>query len=356
MRYRVSGAMIVRFGVAVCWLAAGRAAAQMQETIPGMTLQEVLRLETNPAAIVEKANQREARMGVRQEELNRLYEKVEQAAREKDPLKYEAALDQYYKYFFKHVIGGDHEQMVEIVDMVKETRVLVAKAIRGISDMGGEEGEGEDLDGFIAEKEGEIEERTQAAKAEIVMLSSLLTSGELDPELEEELRGELDMAAGQNEAFDLEAFREELENMSANFADLAQPVDKKGKVADLYALLHRLDAAFRDYEVQLIVCEAYARIGQQYAENKLPLVRVQAALNRLNSISGDMPQIQGKSAYGELFRQLKKIEPPQRPRSGKLFARPAPQVAAKKGDSRRTASSRDPATLQEQIYRERLDK
>ena len=221
MWYSGKCATSVRLGLVVCLLGIGVAVGQMQETIPGMTSQEVLRLETNPAAIVEKANQREARMGVRQEELNRLYEKVEKAAGEKDALQYEAALDQYYKYFFKHVIGGDHQQMVEIVDMVKETRVLVAKAIRGISDMGGEEGEGEDLGGFIAEKESEIEERTQAARTEIVMLSSLLTSGELDPELEEELRGELDMAAGQNEVFDLEAFREELENMSANFADLA---------------------------------------------------------------------------------------------------------------------------------------
>lgn len=325
---------------------------QEQVPIPGLSLEESVRLETAGEKLRELATQRQNKNQARRDEIAALVKAVEAAAESGDDLRYQTARDRLLGYILTSN-NKDHEDLSRIVHTVKETRLLAVKARLAVQHLGQEEEAAADsgFGGLMAQSQERFQEAFVAPnQREMVLASALLSSRGLSPEEEERLRQHLDQMAG----FD------------AMFADWEQPLgeipylptqidpafDNQEAITFLEDLDRHLRFDYKDLEVQLFWSEILAEIGRRYADGKLPLVRVQSALNRLGRMSGDMPHVEGKPWFVEPLGQLSRLKGPQSKTAWSMPKRPGSDSWLKAG-KRRTDDAGDPQEILRRIHRQR---
>ncbi|NKB68524.1 MAG: hypothetical protein GKR89_15795 [Candidatus Latescibacteria bacterium] len=351
--YRVWG-----LAVAVVFLASGGPvrAAQVQEQvpIPGLTVEESVRLESASDKLKELAVQRQKKNDVRRDEIEKLIGQVEEAAKSQDDLRYRAARERLISYIFA-ANDKDHADLSQIVYTVKETWVLSAKARIAIEQLGEENQEEDGLGGLLEESQAQFQEAFVAPnQREIVLVSTLLSNGGLSVEEEQRLNQYLGQLVTFNSL--IEEWEQPLEEIPYLPTQIDPAFDNQEAVVFLDSLSRHLRFDYKDLEIQLFWSEILAQIGYRYAEGKLPLVRVQSALNRLSRLSGDWPRVEGKPWFMGALGQLASVEPPKPQQSPWRVPKRETTSEDWLGRGKKTAgaaSSHDPQALLRQIHSER---
>jgi hypothetical protein len=327
---------------------------QEQVPIPGLSLEESVRLETASEKLLELASQRQSKNEMRQAEIDKLVGQVEVAAKSGDDLRFQAARERLISYIFA-ANNKDHHDLSAIVMTVKGTRLLAAKARVAVEHLGTETDTGED-GGF-----GELIEDSQDRfrdtfvtpnQREMVLASALLSGKGLSPEEEERLRRQLDQLAGFNAMF--EDWEQPLTEIPYLPTQIDPAFDNQEAITFLGDLNRHLRYDYKDLEVQLFWSEILAEIGRRYAEGKLPLVRVQSALNRLSRMSGDMPRIEGKPWFVGPLNQLAGVKGPDRKTVWKMPQRPGSDSWLKVG-KRESGGGDDPQEVLRRIHDQRRE-
>ena len=350
------------FPVAAAVLAGGAAVAepmtpkpmtQEQVPIPGLSLEESVRLETASEKLHELASQRQSKNEMRQAEIEKLVGQVDEAAKSGDDLRFQTARERLISYIFA-ANNKDHEDLSAIVMTVKETRLLSAKARAAVENLG-EEAEGGEESGFgqlLDESQDRFRETFVAPnQREMVLASALLSGKGLSPGEEERLRLQLDQLSGFNAMF--EEWEQPLGEIPYLPTQIDPAFDNEEAIAFLGDLNRHLRYDYRDLEVQLFWSEILAEIGRRYAEGKLPLVRVQSALNRLGRMSGDMPRIEGRPWFVGPLNQLAQVKGPERKTAWKMPQRPGKGSWLKAGKSRSGGGGDDPREVLRRIHDQR---
>lgn len=344
--------------VAAVFLAGGGVVAepmtQEQVPIPGLSLEESVRLETASEKLHELASQRQSKNEMRQAEIEKLVGQVDAAAKSGDDLRFQTARERLISFIFA-ANNKDHQDLSAIVMTVKETRLLSAKAraaVEHLGQEGGEEGGDGGFGDLLEESQSQFRETFVAPnQREMVLASALLSGKGLSPEEEERLRQQLDQLAGFNAMF--EEWEQPLGEIPYLPTQIDPAFDNQEAIAFLGDLNRHLRYDYRDLEVQLFWSEILAEIGRRYAEGKLPLVRVQSALNRLGRMSGDMPHIEGRPWFVGPLNQLAKVKGPGRKTAWKMPQRPGTGSWLKAGKSSSGGGSDDPQEVLRRIHDQR---
>ncbi|MBT4501670.1 MAG: hypothetical protein HOC74_28330 [Gemmatimonadetes bacterium] len=344
----------VLLGIAVWSAEAGEMPTQKQVPIPGLTLEESVRLETASEKLQELAIQRDRKNGVRREEVEKLIKPVEEAVRSGDDMVYQTGRERLVSYIFA-ANNQDHRDLSQIVYTIKETQVLTARARIALEELSQETGRDSGLSGLMKESNERFQkEFVEPNQREIVLVSELLTGSGLDPEEEKRL----DQHLGQLVTFGslMEEWQQPLEEMPYLPTQIDPAFSGKEAIEFLDGLSRHLRFDYKDLEVQLFWSEILAEIGRRYAAGKLPLVRVQVALNRLSRLSGNFPQMDGKPWFMGALGQLASAKGPRQKAVWQIPKRVGGdswmQRRTESGESR-TPGRRDPEELLEQIHENR---
>ena len=332
----------------------GAAQVQEQVPIPGLTVEESVRLESASDKLKELAVQRQKKNEMRRGEIEKLIEQVEAVATAQDDLGYRAARERLISFIFA-ANDKDHADLSQIVYTVKETWVLAAKARIAIEHLGEENQQEDGLGGLIEESQAQFQEAFVAPnQREIVLVSTLLSNSGLSPEEEQRLNQYLGQLVSFNSL--IEEWEQPLEEIPYLPTQIDPAFDNEEAVVFLDSLNRHLRFDYKDLEIQLFWSEILAQIGYRYAEGKLPLVRVQSALNRLSRLSGNWPRVEGKPWFMGALGQLASVEAPKPQQSPWRMPKRETTSQDWLGRRSKTAGSggtHDPQELLRQIHRER---
>jgi hypothetical protein len=296
------------------WNAVGAQETPVQEQvpIPGLTVEESVRLETANEKLKELAVQRDQKNQVRRDEIDKLMRQVEDAAQSGDDLRYQTARERLISYIFASN-NKDHSDLSQIVYTVKETQVLGARARIAIGQLGNETqtDSSAGLGGLLEDSQDKFRQIfVTPNQREMVLASSLLSSESLSAEEEQRLHEHIERLVGFNELANF--WEQPLSDIPYLPTQIDPAFDNQEAVTFLESLEGHLRFDYKDLEVQLFWSEVLAEIGRRYAAGKLPLVRVQSALNRLGSLSGKFPKMEGKPWFMGALSQLSEVKAPRR--------------------------------------------
>ena len=298
--------------------------AQMEEQvpIPGLNLEESVRLETASETLKELTTQRSQKNTVRTDEIEKLVKQVDDAARQGDMKTYQTALDRYFSYLFK-VNDDDHSALSQIVTTVAGTRVLVARARLGIEQMNSQvenDDHANEFSNLINEHEEAFKDIfTRPGERVTSNVANLLMIDDLSEEAKARLESELVGLEQTNMLF--EHWAQPLENVPYLPAQLDPVFDQDKVITFLDEADFHLKYDYKDLEMQLFWAEVMAKVGKAYINGKLPLVRVHAAFQRMSQFTMDLPASNGKPWFVDALAQLKTVRAPKGAISGPTFTR-----------------------------------
>lgn len=300
-----------------------RAQVQEQVPIPGLSLEESVRLETASETLKELTTQRSKKNTVRTDEIEKLVKQVDDAAKQGDLKTYQTALDRYFSYLFK-VNNDDHAALSQIVTTVAGTRVLVARARLGIEQMNSqaedEAAKADEFSNLINEHEEAFQDIfTKPGERVTSNVANLLMIDDLSEEAKARLEAELVGLEQTNMLF--EHWSQPLQNVPYLPAQLDPAFDKDKVIAFLDEADYHLKYDYKDLEMQLFWAEVMAKVGKAYANGKLPLVRVHAAFQRMSQFTMDLPSSNGKPWFVDALDRLKHVRPPKGGISAPTFTR-----------------------------------
>ena len=331
------------------------APVQKQVPIPGLTIEESVRLETANEKLKELAIQREQKNKVRRDEIEKLIAQVEDTAKGGDDLAYQTARERLISYIFASN-NQDHRDLSQIVFTVKETQVLSARARIALEQLTTEtRRDSSGINGLLHESQERFRKTfMEPNQREIVLVSSLLTSKALSGKEEQRLNQFLEQLTG------FEALMGDWQQPLTDIPHLPTQIDPAFDNGEAVAFLGELNRHLRfdykDLEIQLFWSEILAEIGRRYAAGKLPLVRVQSALNRLGRLSGDFPQMDGKPWFMGALGELASIKAPKSKTPWQIPKRGPKNEWSQSGASGTSQTTvQDPEELLQKIHRERRE-